>query len=94
MLFAHVAEDSPNATAAEKAVSVYRHAMEIEVYAVAVAIAFAFVFGHLYEVWSRRAVLCMSFALLGFSMFLPKLGIISEGQTMFAISRIFSCCLV
>lgn len=59
----------------------------------AVAIAFAFVFGHLYEVWSRRSVLCLSFALLGFCMFLPKLGI-SEGQTMFAISRIVSCCLV
>ena len=74
MLFAHSAEENPNATPAEQAVEVYKHAMVIEIYAVAVALVFTIFFGYLYEVWSRKAVLTLSFLLLGLSMFLPKMG--------------------
>ena len=67
--------------------------MEIECYAVVIAMVLAMVFGHLYEIWPRQKVLCLSFALLGFAMFLPNLGL-TTSQTLFGLSRILSCCLV
>ena len=93
MLFAHEGDEHPDFTAAQKAIHVYKHTMLIEFIAVAVSLVFALVFGYLYEVWSRRAVLILSFVLLGVSMIQPSLGWI-EGQVMFAISRIASCVLV
>ena len=66
---------SPDATPAEKAILVYKHAMLIECYAVGVALVFSVIFGYLYEAWSRKAVLIMSFELLGVSMILPKMGV-------------------
>ena len=93
MLFAHEDGEHPDFTAEQKAIHVYKHTMLIEFIAVAVSLVFALVFGYLYEVWSRKAVLILSFILLGISMIQPSLGWV-EGQIMFAISRIASCVLV
>ena len=93
MLFAHSREANPDATPKEVAINVYRHSMLIELASVLVALFFAFVFGYLYEIWSRRSVLTLSFVLLGISMLQPSLGWV-ESQVMFALSRITSCVLV
>ena len=93
MLFSLTADENPDWTAAHKAIYVYKYTMLIEFMAVAVALFFALFFGYLYEVWSRRAVLILSFFLLFLSMIQPILGWL-EGQVMFAISRIASCVLV
>ena len=68
MLFSLEADEHPDWTATQKAIHVYKHTMLIEFMAVAVALVFALFFGYLYEVWSRRAVLILSFVLLGISM--------------------------
>ena len=68
MLFALETDEHPDWTAAQMAIHVYKHTMMIEFAAVAVALIFALFFGYLYEVWSRRAVLILSFVLLGISM--------------------------
>ena len=68
MLFANQADEHPDFTAAQQAIHVYKHTMLIEFAAVAVSLAFALFFGYLYEVWSRRSVLILSFVLLGISM--------------------------
>ena len=68
MLFAQEAELNPGATPEEKAIAVYKHTIMIEFFSVVVALVFALIFGYLYEVWSRQAVLVLSFVLLGISM--------------------------
>ena len=72
--FVYEEERNPDQTPEETSIVVYKEMLVIELITMAFSIFFTVAFGYMYEIWSRKKVLSISFVLLAVGMALPESG--------------------
>ena len=77
-------------TVEEEAILVYEDLLKIEILTMVLSAFFGLIFGYLYEVWSRKKVLYVSFVLLAFGMILPEVRIIDKHSNAYQFGRILT----
>ena len=77
-------------TVEEEAILVYEDLLKIEILTMVLSAFFGLIFGYLYEVWSRKKVLYVSFVLLAFGMILPEVRIIDKHSKAYQFGRILT----
>lgn len=86
--FVYVEERDENSTPEERSIEVYKDMLVIEVITMGFSIFFSILFGYMYEIWSRKKVLMISFVLLAIGMFVPESGIIDKSGDLYIFGRI------
>lgn len=91
--FVYEEERNPELSIEETSIVVYKEMLVIEMITMGFSIFFTVLFGYMYEVWSRKKVLFISFILLAVGMVLPESGIVDEDSRMYSVGRIVTCVL-
>ena len=91
--FVYEEERNPELSIEETSIVVYKEMLVIEMITMGFSIFFTVLFGYMYEVWSRKKVLFLSFIILAIGMVLPESGIVDEDSRMYSVGRIVTCVL-
>ena len=91
--FVYEEERNPDQTPEETSIVVYKEMLVIELITMAFSIFFTVAFGYMYEIWSRKKVLSISFVLLAVGMALPESGFLEEDSRSYSVGRIVTCVL-
>ena len=88
VFFVYLRDRDSSLTIEEKSIEVYKDMLVIEVITMGISILISIIFGYLYEIWSRKKVLSLSFILLAVGVVLPESGFIEKDGPMYLYGRI------
>lgn len=78
----------PHLSSQERALQVFKAVLIVEAIAASISVVISLVAGLLYELWTRKKVLALSFIVLAIGLVFPALRHMEEDTVLFTVSRV------